>query len=102
MDELEKLWQQYRTEMTFNVGVLPESLKQQGTVLTFAPKSTVCLRGSFPEYIYFVLSGEAVGIREYINGQEYSYFQLNAENGVVGLLEVLRSEERRVGKECRL
>ncbi|CAI3269582.1 Crp/Fnr family transcriptional regulator [Enterococcus cecorum] len=96
MDELEKLWQQYHTEMSFNVSVLPESLKQQGTILTFTPKSTVCLRGSFPEYIYFVLSGEAVGLREYVNGQEYSYFQLNAENGVVGLLEVLAHKKHHI------
>ena len=54
------------------------------------------MRGSFPEYIYFVLSGEAVGLREYINGQEYSYFQLNAENGVVGLLEVLAHKKHHI------
>lgn len=96
MDELLSMWQQYQLTGHFNVHDLPPELLKQGTKLSFQPKQTVVSRGDFPSDVYFVLSGEAVGLREYADGNEYSYFQLDENKGVVGLLEVIAQKEHAI------
>lgn len=96
MDELIQLWQQYQPVTQFNVQELPKSLIEKGTKITFQPKQTIVSRGDFPENVYFVLAGEAVGLREYADGNEYSYFQLDDTKGVIGLLEVLAQKEHAI------
>ena len=51
-------------------------------------------RGEFPHWIYFILEGTVTGIREYADGNEYSYFQLDKQNGSIGLLEILARKDR--------
>lgn len=92
--ELKKAWEKYQHEITFNISILPEDVKKQGVLLDFAPKSLIVSRGEFPKYIYFIYSGTAIGIRDYEDGNEYNYFQIDKENGNIGLLEVLARKEQ--------
>ncbi|WP_315079858.1 Crp/Fnr family transcriptional regulator [uncultured Clostridium sp.] len=92
--ELKKAWEKYQHEITFNISNLPEDVKKQGVLLDFAPKSLIISRGEFPKYIYFIYSGTAIGIRDYEDGNEYEYFQIDKENGNIGLLEVLARKEQ--------
>lgn len=92
--ELKKAWEKYQHEITFNISILPQDVRKQGVLLEFAPKSLIVSRGEFPKYIYFIESGTAIGIRDYANGNEYNYFQVDKNNGNIGLLEVLARKEK--------
>lgn len=92
--KLKKAWEKHQHEITFNISNLPEDVKKQGVLLDFAPKSLIVSRGEFPKYIYFIYSGTAIGIRDYEDGNEYEYFQIDKENGNIGLLEILARKEQ--------
>lgn len=94
--ELRKAWEKYQHEVTFNISILTEEVKKQGVLLEFSPKSLIVSRGEFPKYIYFIYSGIATGIRDYEDGNEYNYFQIDKSNGSIGLLEVLARKEQYV------
>lgn len=64
-----------------------------GEKIKFSPKSLIVSRGDFPQSLFFIMSGTAMGIREYSDGNEYSYFQLDHTNGSIGLLELLARRE---------
>ena len=51
-------------------------------------------KGEFPANIYFILEGNVAGVREYSNGNVYSYFRLDEANGSIGLLEILAKQEK--------
>lgn len=86
--ELRESWNRYKEETVFNYSVLPEYLKARGEHLEVPPKNLIVSGGEFPRYIYFILEGVVAGIREYSDGNEYSYFQLDKNNGSIGLLEI--------------
>ena len=94
--DLRKTWEKYREESTFNYSVLPESLKNRGECVEIEPKTLIVSRGAFPQDVFFILEGTAAGIREYADGNEYSYFQLDKSNGSIGLLELLARKDRYV------
>lgn len=91
--KLEKLWRKYKSDGDFNLQALPESLVKQGVLVEYEKNSILVSRGERPDYIYFIQEGMVAGIREYANGNTYSYFQLNSTNGSVGLLEILAGKE---------
>lgn len=91
--KLEKLWEKYKSDGKFNLQVLPESLIKQGVLVEYGKNSILVSRGERPDYIYFIQEGIVAGIREYVNGSTYSYFQLNSTNGSVGLLEILAGKD---------
>ena len=69
MQQLKALWEQYCvTHHGFNLSVLPEEIKKQGIRITYQPQSVIVSRGTFPEYIYFIESGTALGTRHYDDG----------------------------------
>ena len=79
MQQLKALWEQYCvTHHGFNLSVLPEEIKKQGIRITYQPQSVIVSRGTFPEYIYFIESGTALGTRHYDDGnpcsQRLAYF----------------------------
>lgn len=90
---LEKLWEKYRSDGDFNLHALPESLIKKGVLVEYEKNSILVSRGDRPYYIYFIQDGIVAGIREYMNGSTYSYFQLNSTNGSVGLLEILAGKD---------
>lgn len=92
--ELKKAWEAYREEDNFHYDFLPDLLKQRGERIVFEPKTMIVSRGEFPDSIYFIRSGTVAGIREYSDGNEYSYFRLNQKNGSIGILEVLARKEQ--------
>ena len=94
--DLRKTWEKYREESTFNYSVLPESLKNRGECVEIEPKTLIVSRGAFPQEVFFILEGTAAGIREYADGNEYSYFQLDKSNGSIGLLELFARKDRYV------
>ena len=64
MQQLKALWEQYSaTHHGFNLSVLPEEIKKHGVRITYQPQSVIVSRGTFPEYIYFIESGTALGTR---------------------------------------
>lgn len=94
--KLQETWKAYGCEPDLNLSVLPEEIRRKGTVMEFVPKSVVVLRGEFPDYIYFIQSGTVIGTRDYTNGNEYNYFQLDETNGCIGLLEIMARKEQYV------
>lgn len=92
--ELLDAWNYYKDETVFNYSVLPDEIKNKGETFIFEPKQQIITGGDFPRYIYFILSGTAAGIREYVDGNEYRYFQLDATNGCIGLLELLARKDQ--------
>lgn len=93
---LQELWKKYESFHHFNVSVLPDSIQAQGVRITYPPRSVIVSRGDFPDYIYFIEEGTALGTRDYNDGNNYHYFLITRENGALGLLEVLSHNPRTV------
>ncbi len=86
---LRELWKQYGDEADFNVTCLPEELKSSGKIVTFAPKQMIMIQGDQLKYIYFFLSGRAIGKRIHQDGKELNYFTVDEKSGNIGLLELI-------------
>ena len=93
---LRELWKKYDSYSQFNVSVLPEEIRAQGVQLVYPAGSVIISLGDFPDYVYFIQSGSAIGTRDYHDGNNYFYFRITSENGSVGLLEVLARKDRSV------
>lgn len=91
---LRELWDHYGAKGNFNIAALPESLIQKGTRVEYKANSVVVSKGEFPSDIFFILEGKVTGIREYSNGNVYSYFHLDESNGSIGLLEIMARQEQ--------
>lgn len=90
---LEKQWEKYEgTDV--NLSIFPEEMIKQGKTVIFPPHKIVVSRGEFPTYLYFIKSGRTVGSRDYADGNEYSYFQLDHRNGNIGLIEILAKKDK--------
>lgn len=94
--DLHSEWAKYQDEMNFCYEVLPDELRNLGTELTFRPRNLIVTRRDFPQYVYFIISGKAVGTKYFANGNEFSYFELTEHNGSIGLLEILARKEEYV------
>lgn len=94
--KIQKKWEQHANETVFNFSVLPEEIRIKGREMTFQPKQFIVSRGDALRYIYFIKSGQALGIRNYEDGKEYNYFQINSENGSIGLLELFARETEHI------
>ncbi|WP_159721261.1 Crp/Fnr family transcriptional regulator [Enterococcus sp. CSURQ0835] len=92
-DELRAKWQQYGQERLFNYLKVKDKIGDRFLVSHYEPNDVIVTRGDFPTDIYFLLSGVAVGTRDYEDGNEYDYFQLDKANGSIGLLEILAQKE---------
>lgn len=90
---LKELWKHYSEDGVFNIEALPEELIAKGTRVEYKPNSVMVSKGEFPANIYFILEGNVAGVREYSNGNVYSYFRLDEKNGSIGLLEILAKQE---------
>lgn len=91
--DLKTEWVKYENESTFNLSILPKEIVAMGTWITYPPKSFIVTRGDFPEYLYFIKSGTALGTKHYTDGNEYNYFQIDKSSGNVGLLEVFAKKD---------
>lgn len=91
---LKELWKHYSEDGVFNIEALPEELIAKGTRVEYKPNSVMVSKGDFPANIYFILEGNVAGVREYSNGNVYSYFRLDETNGSIGLLEILAKQEK--------
>lgn len=90
---LTKLWENYKgTDV--NLSVFPEEIIKQGKIITFPHQKIIVSQGEFPAYLYFIKSGRTIGSRDYADGNQYSYFQLDKNNGNIGLLEVLAKKDQ--------
>lgn len=90
---LKEMWQRYGSEKSFNYSKIKDRLGDNHSTVKFKVDEPIVMRGDFPAYIYFICSGVAIGIRDYEDGSEYDYFQLDETNGSVGLLETLAQKE---------
>uniref|UniRef100_UPI00403F3F26 Crp/Fnr family transcriptional regulator n=1 Tax=Candidatus Enterococcus willemsii TaxID=1857215 RepID=UPI00403F3F26 len=93
---LREKWQQYSRENIINYSTIQDKELNQFPIRHFEPNETMVMRGDFPSSVYFILNGVVLGVRNYENGNEYSYFQLGKNNGSVGLLEVLAQKEEMI------
>ena len=93
---LKELWKHYSEDGVFNIEALPEELIAKGTRVEYKPNSVMVSKGEFPANIYFILEGNVAGVREYSNGNVYSYFRLDEKNGSIGLLEILAKQEEHI------
>ncbi|MFV0241693.1 MAG: Crp/Fnr family transcriptional regulator [Lacrimispora sphenoides] len=91
--DLKKEWEKYEKEIEFNYSVLPDEIKSRGELITYAPKQFIVSQGEFPQYIYFIKEGIALGTRNYSDGNEYNYFQIDKNNGSIGLLELFARKD---------
>lgn len=92
--KLKKMWEKYDAETEFNFSVISDFIDEFGTEVVYEPNSVIISRGDFPNYVYFVKKGIAVGLRDYEDGNEYYYFQVDKTNGNIGLLEIMSRRER--------
>lgn len=95
-NRLKEMWQTYGKEKHFNYTKIQDRLGDNYPNIVFKANELIVMRGDFPEYIYFIRSGAAVGIRNYEDGSEYDYFQLDEANGSIGLLETLAQKEEMI------
>lgn len=91
--QLKEMWQTYGSEKRFNYSKIKDRLGDNHSIVKFKADEPIVMRGDFPTYIYFIRSGVAIGIRDYEDGSEYDYFQLDETNGSIGLLETLAQKE---------
>jgi CRP-like cAMP-binding protein len=91
--DLKQEWEKYGKEIEFNYSVLPDEMKNRGELITYAPKQFIVSQGEFPQYIYFIIEGIALGTRNYSDGNEYNYFQIDKNNGSIGLLELFARKD---------
>lgn len=89
MKKLENLWQQYGVNHTLNFSMVRERVVDSFPRLTYPKGKVIVYRGDFPDYIYFIVQGQAVGTKYYEDGSQYDYFTLDHTNGSIGLLEVM-------------
>ncbi|WP_339226807.1 Crp/Fnr family transcriptional regulator [Oceanobacillus sp. FSL K6-2867] len=92
--DLKKMWEKYAVETEINFSVISDYIGEYGTEFVFKPNSMIISRGDFPDNVYFIKEGIAVGLRNYEDGRDYSYFQVDKTNGNIGLLEVLSRKEQ--------
>lgn len=88
------MWEKYAVETEINFSVISDYIGEYGTEFVFKPNSMIISRGDFPDNVYFIKEGIAVGLRNYEDGRDYSYFQVDKTNGNIGLLEVLSRKEQ--------
>ena len=90
---LKNMWEIYGSEKRFNYARIQDRLGENHPTMRFRANEPIVMRGEFPTYIYFICSGVAVGVRDYEDGSEYDYFQLDKTKGSVGLIETLAQKE---------
>lgn len=90
---LKELWKRYEKFNAFNFDSLSDELKGQAVKVVFEKDEIITMLGDSPQYVYFIDSGIAQGVRLYGNGNAYHYFQIRRQNGSIGLLELLAQEE---------
>jgi len=91
--DLKSEWKKFENEVTFNLSLLPIEIVSLGKWITYSPKTFIVTSGGFPKYLYFIKSGTALGTKNYTDGNEYNYFQIDKYNGNVGLLEVFARKD---------
>ena len=90
---LKAVWQQYDIGQPFNYQDMVPYLQGQQQKVNYRSGQTIITRGDFPESIYFIISGLAIGRKLDREGNDYRYFQVGSDNGNLGLLEVLSRQE---------
>lgn len=94
--DLKRAWEKYATEVEFNFSIIEEFLIEYGQEVVFEPNAVIIFRGDFPTNVYFLKKGVATGLRDYEDGSDYNYFQIDQTNGNIGLLEVMARKEQYV------
>lgn len=94
--KLKETWMRYEDLTEFNFNSLSDTLKKSGKEIIFRPKQFIICRGEFPQYVYFIKSGTALGIKSFSDGNEFKYFEIGSNKGNVGLLEILARKEEYV------
>lgn len=92
--DLKRAWAKHTTEIEFNYSVIAEFLSEFGTEMVFKPNAVIIFRGDFPTNVYFLKKGLATGLRDYEDGSDYNYFQIDESDGNIGLLEVMARKEQ--------
>lgn len=90
---LKNVWKKYEVREPLNYSDVKELIKEHGCPMVFEAGSTIIEKGDFPNAIYFIIKGLAVGQRSFEDGNEYNYFRVDKTNGNIGLLEILSRKE---------
>ncbi|MEI5993246.1 Crp/Fnr family transcriptional regulator [Candidatus Enterococcus mansonii] len=93
---LQDAWQKYHTDNVFNFSDISDYISDKGRTIIYKSGQSIVEKGDFPLYIYFIIDGIAIGKRHYEDGNEYNYFQVDKQNGNIGLLEILGKKEQYV------
>ena len=93
---LQDSWNQLGIDTGLNYADIEKRLNGHYQRLIFKAGQRVLERGDFPSNVFLIVKGEAIGQRHYEDGSQYHYFQVNKENGNLGLLEVLSRQEKYV------
>ena len=89
MKKLQQPCREYQEQVSLNYEVLREFLDKKGQKVELSSGTIIVSGGDFPDMIYFITQGTAIGKRFYEDGSEYTYFEVDSSNGNLGLLEVL-------------
>ncbi|MEI5989478.1 Crp/Fnr family transcriptional regulator [Enterococcus crotali] len=93
---LHETWQKYPTDRVLNFSDISSYLNEKGHTVIYKSGQSIIEKGDFPSYIYFIIEGIAIGKRDYEDGNEYNYFQIDKQNGNIGLLEIVAKKEQYV------
>ncbi|MEI3611907.1 hypothetical protein [Pseudogracilibacillus sp. SO30301A] len=63
-------------------------------LLPYSERLFIISRGDFPNHVNFLIDGVAIGLRDYEDGKDYNYFQVDKTNANIGLLEVLSRKKK--------
>lgn len=94
MKKLEILWQEYGVNHTLNFDMVKDRVVNRFPKLNYQKGDVIVYRGDFPNYIFFIVDGQAIGTMFYEDGSQYDYFTLNNTNGSIGLLEIMAKEKQ--------
>lgn len=94
MKKLEILWQEYGVNHTLNFDMVKDRVVNRFPKLNYQKGDVIVYRGDFPNYIFFIVDGQAIGTKFYEDGSQYDYFTLNNTNGSIGLLEIMAKENQ--------
>lgn len=94
--DLDDMWHKYNDKYEFNYQMVQDFVDQHGQRLKYLKGEQLVEAGDETRYVYFIVQGVVSGKKIYLDGSEYSYFEVDNQRGNIGLLELLAMENQYV------
>ncbi|QIL50624.1 Crp/Fnr family transcriptional regulator [Weissella coleopterorum] len=94
--DLDHIWNLYNDDQEFNYKMIKDFADQNGKRMKYEHGSQLVTAGDEPQFVYFIVSGTVGGKKLFLDGSEYSYFEVDNQRGNIGLLELLAMKKHYV------